>query len=268
MTLSLYQEFNLDQNATMADIKQAYRKLALQFHPDKVPPEERESATARFQQLATWYHILSDPIKRKRYDETGSMDDMETIFGSDKDADMSWVDFFKSMFEGMVNESSIDEYAQKYRLSDEEIQDVLTAYVDNKGDMLKVIEAVPCSTLDDLSRFKEIVENGIAQGKVQEFAKFKKLTLAQLKKVKEKAKKEAKEAEKLLLEMKAEKADEDELKQMIQKRNQSRMDEMIQNLEEKASKKSTKRGKRKPEMPTEEEFEAIQASLQKKKSKK
>lgn len=57
--------------ASAEDIKKAYRKLALEWHPDRHPPERREAAEAKFRGISEAYEVLSDPEKRKRYDELG-----------------------------------------------------------------------------------------------------------------------------------------------------------------------------------------------------
>jgi DnaJ-class molecular chaperone len=49
-------------------IKQAYRRIALNSHPDKVAPDVREQATRRFQEVQVAYAVLSDPVKRRDYD--------------------------------------------------------------------------------------------------------------------------------------------------------------------------------------------------------
>ena len=46
-----YQTLNLKPGATLAEIKQRYRELAQRFHPDKVPPAQRERATLQFQRI-------------------------------------------------------------------------------------------------------------------------------------------------------------------------------------------------------------------------
>ncbi len=64
-----YQTLGVPKNATQADIKKAYRKLARQYHPDRNPGDE--SAENRFKGISVAYETLSDPEKRKHYDLVG-----------------------------------------------------------------------------------------------------------------------------------------------------------------------------------------------------
>ncbi len=63
-----YKILGVARSASERDIKRAYRKLALEFHPDKVPQAEREAAELKFQEIAEAYEILTDNEKRAKYD--------------------------------------------------------------------------------------------------------------------------------------------------------------------------------------------------------
>lgn len=65
-----YKILELQRNASAADIKKSYRKLALRWHPDKNPDNQQE-ATVRFRELSEAYEVLSDEKKRKIYDQYG-----------------------------------------------------------------------------------------------------------------------------------------------------------------------------------------------------
>ena len=67
--IDYYQVLGLDKTATPGDIKKAYRKLARQYHPD-VNPNNAE-AKRKFQQVNEANEVLSDPEKRKKYDQYG-----------------------------------------------------------------------------------------------------------------------------------------------------------------------------------------------------
>lgn len=62
-----YQRLNLLTNASTDEIKTEYRKLALQYHPDK-NIEDKDKAERKFKKIAEAYAVLSDPVKRSLYD--------------------------------------------------------------------------------------------------------------------------------------------------------------------------------------------------------
>ncbi|KAJ8376786.1 hypothetical protein SKAU_G00073660 [Synaphobranchus kaupii] len=66
-----YQILGVFKNASQEDIKKAYRKLALQWHPDK-NPNNRAEAEMRFKELSEAYEVLSDSNKRNTYDTSGT----------------------------------------------------------------------------------------------------------------------------------------------------------------------------------------------------
>src|ERR1700738_1378690 len=62
-----YKILGVDKNASQKDIQKAYRKLARQFHPD-VNPDDK-TAEEKFKEINEANEVLSDPEKRKQYDE-------------------------------------------------------------------------------------------------------------------------------------------------------------------------------------------------------
>ena len=64
-----YEVLGVDKNASANDIKKAYRKLAIQYHPDKNPGDK--VAEEKFKEAAEAYSVLSDPDKKARYDQFG-----------------------------------------------------------------------------------------------------------------------------------------------------------------------------------------------------
>jgi curved DNA-binding protein len=110
--IDYYKVLSIDKKASEEDIKRAYRKLARKLHPD-LNPNDKE-AQKKFQQINEANQVLSDPEKRKKYDEHGkdwqhaehfeqqrkpqqqSGYDGGQPFGSDVDNDFS--SFFESMF--------------------------------------------------------------------------------------------------------------------------------------------------------------------------
>ncbi|MCR4828120.1 MAG: molecular chaperone DnaJ [Bacteroidales bacterium] len=88
-----YEVLGVGKNATPEELKKAYRKLALQYHPDRNPGDKE--AEEKFKEAAEAYDVLSDPDKKARYDQYGhagvdgnygaqgmSMDDIFSQFGS------------------------------------------------------------------------------------------------------------------------------------------------------------------------------------------
>lgn len=64
-----YQTLGVPRDASAAVIKNAYRKLAMQYHPDRNPGDKK--AEERFKEINEAYQVLSDPQKRQRYDQLG-----------------------------------------------------------------------------------------------------------------------------------------------------------------------------------------------------
>lgn len=64
-----YQILGVERTASPEEIKKAYRKLALQYHPDRNPGNKE--AEDKFKEAAEAYEVLSDPTKRQRYDQFG-----------------------------------------------------------------------------------------------------------------------------------------------------------------------------------------------------
>ena len=64
-----YEILNLNKSASAAEIKKAYRKMAIKYHPDKNPDDA--TAEAKFKEAAEAYEVLSDDNKKARYDQYG-----------------------------------------------------------------------------------------------------------------------------------------------------------------------------------------------------
>ena len=99
-----YELLGVVKNASDDDLKKAYRKLAVQYHPDKNPGDK--AAEEKFKEIAEAYGILSDSDKRQRYDQFGHQGvsgaggggaqgvNMEDIFGSVFGDDSPFGSFF------------------------------------------------------------------------------------------------------------------------------------------------------------------------------
>jgi hypothetical protein len=65
-------------DASFSDIRVAYRKLALRYHPDVMPLHQLETSTERFSEINKAYDTLSDPEKRKAYDDLQLIPNFDT----------------------------------------------------------------------------------------------------------------------------------------------------------------------------------------------
>ncbi|KAF0917587.1 hypothetical protein E2562_020958 [Oryza meyeriana var. granulata] len=70
MGVDYYKVLGVNRGASDDDLKKAYRKLAMRWHPDKNPTNKKE-AEAKFKQISEAYEVLSDPQKRTIYDQLG-----------------------------------------------------------------------------------------------------------------------------------------------------------------------------------------------------
>ena len=70
MNNSLYNILEVPETASPEDIKKAYRKLSMTYHPDK--NKNSQESTEKFQKISEAYEILGDPDKRREYDMTNN----------------------------------------------------------------------------------------------------------------------------------------------------------------------------------------------------
>ncbi|XP_021751849.1 uncharacterized protein LOC110717455 isoform X2 [Chenopodium quinoa] len=114
MTKDYYKILEVDYDASDEDIRLSYRKLALQWHPDK--HKDDSSVTAKFQDINEAYRVLSDPTKRLEYDLSG-----------DYEIDKYSLPEYLARFKGMIltcnglgiNHSSLWSYNQHLKEANE-----------------------------------------------------------------------------------------------------------------------------------------------------
>src|SRR5258708_25384056 len=66
-----YEVLGVAKAADGEEVKRAYRRLAMKFHPDRNQSDGKGEAEIRFKECSEAYEVLSDPTKRKRYDQFG-----------------------------------------------------------------------------------------------------------------------------------------------------------------------------------------------------
>lgn len=242
---------------------------------DKAPDHLKPTAHTTFQKIAFAYAILSDPIRRKRYDTTGSISD--TIINTDS---FGWSDYYAEQYKDAISGDSIAKFAKQYKGSKEEKNDLLGAYVDCKGEMAKIYSIVMLSQpSEDEERFRVIIDEAIQGGNVEAFEAYTKETKAQKRRRISQYENEGKEAiqyaEKLgiadnLFNKGGSSRSESSLQALIQKNQKDRAN-FLDKLEAKYTPepKSKNRKKREAEKdrsePSEEAFQVATVMLQRKK---
>lgn len=71
MSTEYYDTLGVNKNANQEEIKKAYRKLAMKYHPDKAPADKKTEFENKFKQISEAYTVLSDQQKREIYDNFG-----------------------------------------------------------------------------------------------------------------------------------------------------------------------------------------------------
>lgn len=98
----LYSTLGVTRGATPHHIKTAYRRAAAEYHPDRNPGDPQ--AAERFKAVTNAYEILSDPVRRKRYDETG--DGGATKEQRDRENITILNNFFREVVTGLLQQDS------------------------------------------------------------------------------------------------------------------------------------------------------------------
>ncbi|GAA5835536.1 hypothetical protein JCM9279_004574 [Rhodotorula babjevae] len=204
---SLYDVLGVATEATADDLKKAYRRLSLQYHPDKVAsstssssPADLAAATLRFQQIGFAYAVLKDDARRDKYDRTGSTVEMSAE-GAKTEAE--WRDYFRELWTGEVSAQSISDFLKTYQGSDEERGDILAAYESSSGDLDTILSTVMGSSVDDEDRFVALINDAISNKEVKATSAWRKAVKDTKGKERRRkaAEKESKEAEELAKEL-------------------------------------------------------------------
>jgi DnaJ family protein C protein 9 len=175
----LYHVLGVERDATAAQLRKAYYRKALSCHPDKIKGKEVE-----FQGLTVAYEILKNDDSRRDYDETGELVDDEDDISNSRFDDLKA--YFSNIF-GSVTTSKIDKFAEQYKCSEEEENDVLKYYCQFEGNLLKMIQNVMLSHERDAQRWvQDFIQPAIDEGRVPDYSKQVKRTLEKCLKAMEK----------------------------------------------------------------------------------
>jgi len=285
----LYEILHLEKKADAKDIKKAYRKLALKWHPDKlkkdISEEELKEANIQWQKISIAYDILSNEKSRTKYDKTGSVKDSKDYNYTDDD--FSWEKYFEILYGNSVDEEKISNFEKKYRFSEDEAKEVCDLYEQSKGDLEFIMDNIPLCTADDYPRFVEIINKAIKEKRVKKYKKYNSDYKDAMKARKDFEEKEKKKFEKAQAKEKKNKKNNkkdnnnknssesmDELALILQNNRKRRLDNTLNSILEKYGSQEKAKGKNKkqrkskkgsknklPEEPSEEEFLKLQEKL-------
>lgn len=226
---SFYDLLGVDLKSSSQQIRKAYYKLALKFHPDRIPTscpaEEKKDIESKFKSISFAYEILGNSENRIIYDRNPS------AFTSES----SDISRFTQLFTKITTQD-IDDFKNHYVGSTEELEDILASYMKNFGDIIKVTEEVFFGSVHEEERYLEIIKRQIAREIIPDYISNGKSPDSQRKKAQrlKKAAKEAKEAASYAKELGVFDANgASDLSSLIQSRQKSRFDDLIGNLESK-----------------------------------
>ncbi|KAK6963555.1 dnaJ subfamily C member 9 [Biomphalaria glabrata] len=187
-TDNLYEVLGVKIDASKQEIKKGYHKKSLIFHPDR-DTQDKAEATIKFQILGQVYNILSDDARRAEYDETGAVDEASV------EQDRNWEQYWRLLFP-KITLKDIEEFAVKYRGSDEETEDLKAIYLSSQGDMDTIMSNMMYSTFEDEDRYSTLLKKLIKGGQLPDYKAFSKESKKKKEKRSKKAQHEAEEAEK------------------------------------------------------------------------
>jgi len=156
--MDYYNTLGITKNATPDEIKKAYRKLAMQHHPD------REGDPEKFQQISEAYDALKDPDRRSRYDMFGSGTGRGQQQYHDVDLNDIFAQFFNNSFNqqfrsnarAVMNTTLTVSLHEAYHGTEKVIQ--LRTLQDTKGVSIKISPGVKTG---DQMRYDNVIENTI-----------------------------------------------------------------------------------------------------------
>lgn len=129
-------------------MKTSYYRLARLYHPDRVKDHEKDEAKEKFNIIHNAYSILSDPTKKKHYDN-GS-----TVIFCKATISAKWENFLKEL-----DENDVENARQNYQGSAKERDDLIREVIAGKGSLTHLMNNIPFMRLEDEPRIIEIIRD-------------------------------------------------------------------------------------------------------------
>ncbi|WKC91021.1 DnaJ domain-containing protein [Borreliella carolinensis] len=148
MTKDYYNILGIQKNASNEEIKKAYKKLAIKYHPDK--NKGNKIAEEKFKEINEAYEILSSPDKKRNYDSLGSTnfngnnDHFEREFSNTRFGNFEDLDFFSKIFGGSSRKTTDREITVNISLYDAYMGSKKIILINNK----KIEIIIPKGTLE------------------------------------------------------------------------------------------------------------------------
>lgn len=124
--MDYYELLGIERDATVGEIKRAYRRAAFRTHPDRNPVERKRECEREFKQISEAYQVLSDPIQRKIYDCSGKTDDFIDFVGA------------KELFKELFPEISADISDETWKIIDDVFGDI-----ENGKSFMEIAKGLP-----------------------------------------------------------------------------------------------------------------------------
>ncbi|VDM16987.1 unnamed protein product [Hydatigera taeniaeformis] len=229
-TDNLYTLLGCNKSSSQAEIKRAYYRCSLKYHPDRSERSNKTLATAQFQVISKAFSILSNKDAKDAYDETGVIGESF----SEKSFE-DWLDYFNLIFPRFT-EKDIEKQKKKYIGSEEERNDIATYYERYRGSMDKIMESVIFADAFDEDRYRGIIQALIDDKVVKPYDSFVKEPAKKRARRLNRAKKEAAEFQRQANEQKGSEMRGDSMDSLIlaiQANKEQRMkaaDDLIDNL--------------------------------------
>ena len=155
-----YQILGLHKSASADDIKKAYRRLARQFHPDLHSGSKKSEMEKKFKELNAAHEVLSDPEKRKKYDQYGPSWEQADAYeqarrqaGANRESGPNtpfgaegFSDIFENLFRGRGRGGTGRGFAMQGEDLETEVQLTLAEVFTGVTKRVTLQEPVPCST--------------------------------------------------------------------------------------------------------------------------